>query len=575
MLKYAVPALVIACSAGGGPASPVRSGGSGGSGNVVNVGGSSSNAGSGAGSNIDVSLMDGGMDMPEPEGPFTDFPAEAVFDSGTTAADQALFTSATGAAAGPCLLEPELGSLLPRNWLRPRFRWVAPDGHNLFEIRLHVDNQTQDLVVYTSVTAWIMPGDLWEALREHSADRAVHVTIRSGVKSGSALANVAVTEGDITIAPVEAPGTIVYWTSGKTTDTSALKGFKIGDEGVTPVLTPSDIPESNGGCIGCHISSPDGAYAITSLGGAQFGDMLVGIKEDNLGQKPPFLKEGGRQALLLPQRGAAAVSAAHWQDGDHVIISSYHSGNDQGLSWVDLEAETVETATGLLAHTGEPPPPNWPTDFGQVAPTWSHDGESIAYVSAKGYVDGRVEYGPADLYVIPYNNRAGGTATALAGAADPSWTETYPAYSPDDAFIAFNRVPGVTRPYAEPTMEVLLVPSAGGTPVRVSGNDPPACSGKVSPGVSNTWPRWSPRAETHDTRTFYWLVFSSTRYTTVPQLFLSPIVVEGGTVTSYPAIYFWNQPIDEPNHTPAWDTFDIPPPPPPPDPPPPPPPPPK
>jgi Tol biopolymer transport system component len=279
--------------------------------------------------------------------------------------------------------------------------------------------------------------------------------------------------------------------------------------------------------------------------------------------------------LLLPQRGAAAVSPAHWSDGDHVIITSFHSGNQQGLSWVDLEATSATAATGLLAHDGEPPPPNWPTDYGQVAPTWSHDGKRIAYVSAKGYVDGRVEYGPADLYVIPYNDKKGGAATALAGAADPNWTETYPAFSPDDQWIAFNRVPGITRPYAEPTMEVLLVPSGGGTAIRLDANDPPACSGRKSPGVSNTWPRWSPRVETNKDRTYYWLVYSSTRYTTVPQLYLSPIVVSGGKVQSYPAVYFWNQLIDESNHTPAWDTFNIPPPPPAPPPPPPPPPPPQ
>lgn len=558
---------LVSCSAGGSPSGAPSSEGSGAT--AAAAGGSKGGAGS-----INVGGLGAGGAMPvEDEGPFTDFPAEPIFDSGASADDAALFGAATPAAAGPCLLEPELGALLPKNWLRPRLRWVAPEGHDLFEIRVHTDNQTQDLLVYTTVTAWIMPAELWLSLREHSEDRPLEITLRSGVKGATGLSDVGETKGAITIAPVEAPGTIVYWTSGAGATASALKGFKVGDEGVATVLTPPDIPESNGGCIGCHISSPDGAYAITSLGGAQFGDTITGIKTDNLGQAPPFLQEGGRQALLQPQRGAPAVSPAHWQDGDHVVITSFNYGGKQGLSWVDLEGETAETATGLLAHDGEPPPPNWPTDFGQVAPTWSRSGETIAYVSAKSFVDGRVEGGPADIYVIPYNNRLGGAATALAGAADPDWTETYPAYSPDDGFIAFNRVPGIIRPYAEPTMEVLLVPSGGGTPLRPVSNDPPACSGKVSPGVSNTWPRWSPRIETYGTRTFYWLVFSSTRYTTVPQLFLSPIVVTDGEVTTYPALYFWNQPIAESNHTPAWDTFDIPPPPdtPPPEPPPPPP----
>jgi hypothetical protein len=35
-------------------------------------------------------------------------------------------------------------------------------------------------------------------------------------------------------------------------------------------------------------------------------------------------------------------------------------------------------------------------------------------------------------------------------------------------------------------------------------------------------------------------------------------VEEGGVVTTYPAVYLWNQPATENNHTPAWDVFDLP-----------------
>ena len=32
-----------------------------------------------------------------------------------------------------------------------------------------------------------------------------------------------------------------------------------------------------------------------------------------------------------------------------------------------------------------------------------------------------------------------------------------------------------------------------------------------------------------------------------------------GSITSHGAIYLWNQPATEANHTPAWDTFKVPP----------------
>jgi hypothetical protein len=38
---------------------------------------------------------------------------------------------------------------------------------------------------------------------------------------------------------------------------------------------------------------------------------------------------------------------------------------------------------------------------------------------------------------------------------------------------------------------------------------------------------------------------------------VAPVVVSSGTITSYPALYLWNQPVDEANHTPAWDEFHL------------------
>ena len=53
------------------------------------------------------------------------------------------------------------------------------------------------------------------------------------------------------------------------------------------------------------------------------------------------------------------------------------------------------------------------------------------------------------------------------------------------------------------------------------------------------------------------MIFSSTRTAGRPQLYVTPVVDDGGTVRTYPALYLWNQPATENNHTPAWDNFDI------------------
>ncbi|WP_437484397.1 hypothetical protein WME75_44725 [Sorangium sp. So ce1014] len=105
---------------------------------------------------------------------------------------------------------------------------------------------------------------------------------------------------------------------------------------------------------------------------------------------------------------------------------------------------------------------------------------------------------------------------------------------------------------------------------RDKGSRLPTCSnlGVSIPGIHNSWPRWSPETTTVDGKTYYWVIFSSSRdgYTLhkdankkASQLYVTGVVVEGTTVRTYPSIYLWNQTTGTSNHTPAWDVFKIPP----------------
>jgi hypothetical protein len=173
-----------------------------------------------------------------------------------------------------------------------------------------------------------------------------------------------------------------------------------------------------------------------------------------------------------------------------------------------------------------------------------------------------------DIYTVPYNDRQGGDATPLPGASDPSYWEFYPVISPDDVLLAFNRCAPVVGgdSYDEPTAEVFVVPAAGGTAVRLAGNDPPACTGKTSPGLTNSWPRWAPSAGEHGGKRYYWVIFSSKRRDPGhPQLFISGVVTTGSGANetiekTYPALHVSSQIAEEANHTPAWDVFKVKPP---------------
>jgi hypothetical protein len=278
---------------------------------------------------------------------------------------------------------------------------------------------------------------------------------------------------------------------------------------------------------------------------------------------------------------------------------------------------TVAAARGtgwdLLPTLGDP--------RSAVTPDWSHDGLEIAYVatevtSSDGHPDWTANQ--ADIRTVQFNDGAGGASVPLAGASDPDVLEYYPAFSSNDEFIAFARAPepsvqtrfgcspintaqclaqplgeNADGPYYNRNGEIHIVPRSGGTPIRLAANDPASCTGETSRGSINSWPKWSPRVVTTEGKTYYFLIFSSARayegqfelprisYTppVLPnssQLYMAAVTVddESGEVTTYPAVYLWNQnrvlstagngntsvsTARLSNLTPAWDEFILPP----------------
>ena len=346
----------------------------------------------------------------------------------------------------------------------------------------------------------------------------------------------------------------------------------MGDETVGSTLMTSQIQQvslASSDCLGCHTGSPDGNYAIVATNLNDYGDVAALINPDagTVGAMPSFLGAGGLASIDDGPLGINTVSKAHWSTGEHMIVAS----NDTDLVWINLDAVDAGAARGTIARNGTQTGGSLPG-----APSWSHDGNTIAYVATNEVTDGRLGSilasvlssdpgATADLFTVPYNGGQGGTIAPVTGATDPDNEEFYPSFSPDDAYLAFDKAANGLSMYNQAQAELYVIPSKGGTPTRLHANDPPACSGASSPGVTNSWPKWSPSTTTTpDGRTFYWVVFSSTRLGSSPQLFITAMVTTpGGSVATYGALYLWNQPSTEGDHTPAWEYFHVPPPPPP------------
>jgi hypothetical protein len=562
-------AALAAVSLGSGCASKgtVGNGGSRGS-----TGKASSSSGTGAGSTTGATSSTGSTGS---TGPATDFPSAAQIEDGLPPVVATLFAQAPdgGATApGPCLAEPTFDAMVPRNWTPLRFEWTPAPGENVFELRLHVDNQQNDLRIYTTQNVYILDPAIWAALANHSGGHDVRITLRGATLAGGTLSPGPSlgAQGLVHLAPVAAPGTVVYWTpSGG----SAFKGFSIGATAPTPVITPAlASPTSSSGqtatCVACHTSSPDGNLVIYTRDTST--SRAVDARQTDGGTVDPSVISPTALTLLSRNKQTAPVlSAAHSAATDAVAISAFIdptlTSNQTELIWTNLHAQDVDGGWGILARTG---------DSRQAgSPAWRHDGTKVAYVSAPSIGEGVIASGGnIDIYTVPYNGGAGGAATPLPGASDPTFREFYPVYSPGDSLLAFNRIadPSVANSYNQPLSEIFVVPGEGGTARRLTANDPPACTGFTSPGLTNSWARWAPSAETVGGQRYYWLVFSSKRRPAsqsggalLPQLYVAAIVTQiapDGTETvahDYPALYVGSQDPTESNHTPAWDNFKL------------------
>jgi hypothetical protein len=579
----------------------------------------------------------------------TDFPAAPISSGNGVPSNAAQIFGAAGSgnsSGGPCLYEPQTGTLFPDNWLRPRFSWTAPSGQNLFELRLHTNNQANDLVVYTTNTSWTMNSDdmtnppasqkaMWVALAGHTQDTPISVTVR-GASTGGGTPSAGNTN-IFTIAPVEAAGNLVYWSPSGSTNAgtgkvgqTVLSGFAVGDEGVTPVLVPTDVstswetvdqawnvrtPSESGpavSCIGCHTSTPDGNF-IGFNDTYPWGGVLASGQPGALhGTSPSFVNIGGYAAFTQPWVGIQTYSANHWTDGppsEHIVVaplgstgSNDNDGDQQpGLAWFDLESTTAPLPKGQSSfNTLKGTAWNWifPPTTGQyaAAPSWSHQpgNDFIIFTGTSNVKSGRMGTGGAHLYKVPYSKTAQQVATPIVGdgtntlsdVSSSKYAQYYGTLSSDDKLIVYDQIsytlasaehadlngsdpPGSTWSgmYMQPATELFAMPAGGGSGTRLAANDPPLCPGQLaSPGINNTWAKWSPEVSASNGSTYYWLIFSSWRQgmkdangDPIAQLFMTAIVQpEAGPIATYPAIYLWNQPATVSNFTPAWDVFKIP-----------------
>lgn len=456
---------------------------------------------------------------------------------------------------GPCLVEPESGALVPRNWPPPKFRWIPGEGQNLFELRLLIEGK-QMLRMFSTAAEWTIPANTWQELKKQANGGIITIMLRGASFDGAHLASpiTAAPPAELYMAPVDADGSITFLT-GKTRST--LMRLPIENNPAEPLLQPEDVRAriiAGGGqdsgevaCIGCHAVSPDGA-TVGFTAQAPWNNRLAQIVPGSsaggrIGDEPQFLSQNAVMALRTPDLGMSAFSPAHWSEEERLMITPAGTGRNSKLVLLNL-LSTDTPVQQELRRAGDA--------RGAGAPSWSRDGKTVVYVSTNSEYTGRLSNGKADLYSIPFNGGVGGQAQPVKGASEAEIAEYYPAFSPDDRYLIFTHAPNGEM-YSQPLAELSIVPVGGGTPTRLRANAPASCSGQKSPGVTNSWARWAPSIVHLNGKAYYWIVFSSKRLgNDRSQIFLTAVVDDGNELLSFGALHFPNQSPEHPNHMPDW-----------------------
>ena len=297
-----------------------------------------------------------------------------------------MFGAPTG-AAGPCVTEPENGTLFPNNWLRPRVR--VPGSTGVLKITFHAEKQANDLVAYTNGETWAMPKDIWMGLARHVVEEDVTVTVQTPAGGTTTV--------KFQIAPVGAGGSMVFWAAnpaaaGKMIENmepedivndSMLLGFTVGDESTVETLKITDVEQKTtlqdgktnaSHCIGCHTGTPDGDY-VAFVDAWPWGAAFAGVNPGSAGNALPGYGgsmdctnwnncESPKTFAQYPWNGPMTFSAARWTASEKLaviatqvqdITTPWGQGSPNWqpgrLAWIDLQSTATTTTNGQVNPT--------------------------------------------------------------------------------------------------------------------------------------------------------------------------------------------------------------------------------
>jgi hypothetical protein len=390
-------------------------------------------------------------------------PSDEVILPGAPADAAGRFGGPTSGAA-PSWVYPDDATIVPPNLPSLEVHFLPGAGQTLFDLEI-VGSAT--VHVYAPCTAvgggcTISLDALTFSEAAIAARASGTVTMRIRGTSGAGAPVGVSTPRTLGITRDPLRGGIYYWAAFS----GSILRYEFERRGATPELY---IGGSVFACVGCHALSRDGSRISV-------GHFIPGPATTQI-----------RDVETLADVGASFGSNfASFSPDNARLISS------DGARLTLIDAATGMPTTGLGAGM-----------IGSM-PDWSPDGSRVVFsrpATPPPFGGTPGQNGRADLMTMGWSGSSfAAPTTLLASAGEDNY---YPSYSPDGAWVVFNRSPDESYHNIAAHLWAIRADGAGGA-VQLRAAD-------GTGDLGNSWPKWAPFSQTYLGEPLMWVTVSSRR----------------------------------------------------------------
>ena len=448
----------------------------------------------------------------------------ATVASGAPADSATHFGGAVDGTRAPTLVYPEAGTILPPNLAGFEVHFIPAAGTDLFEVAFAGDRgvvrlYTRCVAVGGGCVASFDEATYAEIARVSQPGEALTLTVRATAMAGGGVGGSATRSLGMTNANVR--GGIYYWAAASGT----VLRYEWGRTGARAE------PYLQGGifdCVGCHTLSRDGSRMIAGRG----------IPGPSVAQ-----------VLDVASRGATSAG----------IGSNFATFSPDARWLLTSDGARLTLRDGVTAAEV----PGLPGAQNGSMPDWSRNGRTVVFSRPRTVIPFFGSPGhnaPADLLTMAWNGSAFAAPAPFVTAASNTENDYYPAFSPDDAWVVFNRSSAGSDNAIDAHLWLARADRSTG-PQRLVAADGPG-------DLGNSWPKWVPYLQLYQGEPLLWVTFSSRRdyglrlrqqstaadMRTV-QLWMAairPTHATGGADPSAPAFWLPFQDLRSGNHIAQW-----------------------